>query len=95
MLRIRIDELEKALSETRAGYRALDDNWAAVHEGAMRPIRAALGNRNATVPEMEEAITAMKAACRHVMAGLTQMGGDWSDEAYFLVEAALAKAEGK
>jgi len=40
--------------EARAGYHALDRNWHAVHEGAMTQIREAVGNPDATVPEIVE-----------------------------------------
>jgi len=44
--------LRKELDEARSGYHALDKNWQTMHEAAMRPIRAAVGNADATVPEI-------------------------------------------
>lgn len=35
------------------------------------------------------------AACKSVLAGLKQMGSDWSDEQQEIVSAAIAKATGK
>lgn len=61
------DDLHKALAaaqeerdEARAGYRRLDENWHAVHEGAMTPIREALGLPDGSVPELLEAISQLR-----------------------------------
>lgn len=51
---------EAEIADIRRGYEALDRNWEAVHEGAMRPIREAIGNQDATVFEIVEAIEALK-----------------------------------
>jgi len=49
------------LDEARDGYRALDANWLAIHDAAMTAIRDAVGNTDATVPEIVEAIAALTA----------------------------------
>jgi len=57
-----VERLKAELAEVQAGYRQLDSNWSAVHEGAMAPIRKAIGNLDATVPEICQAIEANRAA---------------------------------
>jgi hypothetical protein len=42
--------------EARAGYAALDSNWATLHEMMGSSIREALGMPNASVPEMVQRI---------------------------------------
>lgn len=49
---------KRQLAEARAGYHALDRNWNAIHDRAMKPIREAVGNPDATVPEIVAAIRA-------------------------------------
>lgn len=55
-LRIDVARLRAELAGVQAGYRALDANWAAIHNMAMNAIRDAMGNPDATVPEICEAI---------------------------------------
>lgn len=55
-----IERLQAERDEARAGYHALDANWAAVHEGAMGPIREALKMSDGAVPELVERIAEMR-----------------------------------
>ena len=80
----RIEELErerdasaKEAAELRDGYEALDRNWNAIHEMMGSSVRDALGMPDATVPQMFEAITALRtelstlrAAAEGAVAGL-------------------------
>jgi hypothetical protein len=56
-----VRELTKQRDEARSGYHELDKNWEAHHEACMRQIRAALGAEDASVPELVERITALRA----------------------------------
>jgi uncharacterized Zn finger protein (UPF0148 family) len=48
----RIATAERERDEARAGYRTLDNNWAAVHNAFTNAIRTALAMPGATVPEL-------------------------------------------
>jgi hypothetical protein len=51
----------------------LDKNWEAVHNAAMTPIREAIGNPEATVPEIVEAITEARQAAEQAQADAAAM----------------------
>jgi hypothetical protein len=52
----RADAAIRERDEARAGYDQLDKNWEAVHSAAMTPIRAAIGNHDATVEELKDRV---------------------------------------
>lgn len=51
-----LDAATKERDRIRRHADQLDRNWDAVHQAAMKPIRAAIGNPDATVPEIVAAI---------------------------------------
>lgn len=59
-LQCRIDVLTAERNEAREGYHQIDSNWAAIHEGAMGPIRSALDLPDGSVLEIVTAIEALK-----------------------------------
>ncbi len=58
-----LEALKKELAEVRDGYHALNKNWEKVHDAAMRPLRRALGDDDASVGEMVQTIERLKLAC--------------------------------
>jgi len=48
----KITEVVRERDEARDGYHTLDKNWEAHHDACMKAIREALGNSEATVPEI-------------------------------------------
>jgi hypothetical protein len=63
-IEMNVDTVEAGLctraEEAEADCRQLDENWAAIHEGAMKPIRAAISNDQATVTEIVAWIEKMR-----------------------------------
>ncbi len=57
-----VERLRGELAEVRAGYEALDRNWQMIHDAAMTPIRQAVGDLDASVPEIVERIGQLRAA---------------------------------
>ena len=78
--------LERELEETKAGYRSLDANWAAIHEGAMGPLRAALKMPDGTVPGMVAAIERLlriEEAAKPILANMDGIcGGDCQEPSF-------------
>lgn len=60
--RQKIFDLETDLHEVKVGYHQLDTNWEIIHNAAMTPIRTALGDLEATVPEIVAQIVRLKSA---------------------------------
>jgi hypothetical protein len=54
--------LRRELEEVKSGYDTLNRNWDAVHQSAMGPIRRAVGDPDASVPEIVGKIEALRAA---------------------------------
>lgn len=58
----KLREVEAERDEARTGYHQMDRNWKTVHDAAMGPIRAAIGNPGETVPEIVKRIAQLSAA---------------------------------
>ena len=54
------DKAGRLHKDCRAAYTRLDVTWSRVHEAAMGPIRKAMGNPNAPVPEICAALESIK-----------------------------------